>query len=159
MISREAAIFTETFKTQVGNDQLPEGFKETLARELAREAQSAQKDFWANFEEEFQTNITDEQRQAFNNDFTEGGWGAFLEVTQNCASNYECTRITLIEESLAQRQRAFENKEREIATGEGAQNIGKCARYDPQYRRMFAARTCKPFCYCQRSDLWSCTYM
>jgi len=130
LISREAAIFTRAFQKEVGENQLPEGFKEALARELAREAQSAQQDFWAEFEEKFQTNITDEKRRAFNDDFTQGGWAAFLEVTQNCASNYECTRITLIEGSLAQQQLAFENKEREIITGDGAQNTGECTATD-----------------------------
>lgn len=110
-------------------DTIFPGFRDELLQEIARETQGMTGDFFQNFVSDFQGSEGEARFNAYLSDFTEGGWDTFLQVTQNCANNYGCTRLVVLDEMNKRTQAAQTQAQTELEQGGGFLTMRTCTQH------------------------------
>lgn len=125
-----AVTFFDQLNSATGPDQVFDtifpGFRDDLLREVATETQGMTGNFFEDFVSDFQTDEELAERSAYIDDFTQGGWSMFLTTTQNCANNYSCTRLAVLEELNSRIAEETAQAERELREGGGFLSIREC---------------------------------
>jgi hypothetical protein len=125
--SSSAATFFEQLSeassdpSQALNTIFP-GFRDDLLREIASETQG----MTGNFFDDFESDLTEPELEAYLNDFTSGGWEMFLRTTQVCANNYSCSRIAVLNELNSRVSQAQDETRTDLEQSGGFLTIRKC---------------------------------
>lgn len=127
-----ATFFSQFEEVTSGNlETIFSDFRSDLLREIAQETQGSTESIFDRLVSDFQTPEQIAQRDAYLNDFTAGGWDMFLQTTQNCANNYACTRLMVVDELNARMTEVTETAEADLQQGGGFLSMKTCAEYAP----------------------------
>lgn len=125
-----ALAFFEELQNATGPDQAFDtifpGFRQDLLQEVARETRGMTGNFFEDFVSDFQGSEGEAELNAYLNDFTQGGWDTFLQVTQNCANNYSCTRLAVLTELNDRASQSVNQGQAELEQGGGFLTMREC---------------------------------
>jgi len=103
------------------------GFQDDLLNAISQETRG----MTGNFFDDFVSDIEEEELDAYLNDFSSGGWDMFLKTTQNCANNYSCARITVLNELNSRVNQATSQAQADLQQGGGFLTMRRCVEPSP----------------------------